>query len=157
MPSSSPVVAEVVDIDKLQSSLKKTAQKGDYVLLYDSQQRVIIYRPSIDRVVDVQPILYGKQPNPDFEATVAVLNGSGDDAKLKKFIENMYRSYPNIQLIVKDNAPRLFPDTIVFAANDSGELPAQIAETLTIKAGVAPNGIATGNAELAFIVGQDYK
>jgi len=156
LPSDVPVVAEVVDVDKIQSSLKKIAEKGDYILLYDKKQKVIVYRPSSDKIIDVQPILYGKQPNASIEYTIAIYNGSGDDKKLKSFIKNVYTMYPNLQLVVKETAPRSFPTTIVFTKDGTSEISQQFADSLSIKDGITPNGIDTNVADIIFIVGTDY-
>lgn len=157
LPSDTPVVAEVVDTEKLQSSLKKIALKGDYILLYDKKQQVIVYRPSTDKIIAVQPILYGKQPNANIEYTVAVYNGSGNDDLLKSFIRKLYTQYPNLQLVVKDVAPRSFPNTIVFTKDDSSQIAHEIADGLGIKEGITPNGIDASVADIVFIVGEDYK
>ena len=156
LPSDTPVIAEVADTEKLQTSLKKVAQKGDYILLYDKKQKVIVYRPSTDKIIDVQPILYGKQPNASIEYTVAVYNGSGSDEKLRKFIRSLYVQYPNLQLVAKDTAPRAFPTTIVFTKENSSQITQEIADSLSIKSGITPNGIDASVANLVFIVGEDY-
>jgi hypothetical protein len=157
LPSESPVVAEVTDKEKLQSSLKRSTEKGDYVLLYDKAQKVIVYRPSTDRIIDVQPILYGSQPNPNFNATIAIYNGSGSENVAKKFIEKLYTSYPNVRLIAKEDVNRTFPSTIVLTEDETSTVPDEIANTLNIKAGIVPEGIDAGKADITFVVGIDYK
>lgn len=49
-----PALVSVVDESKLSSSyLKQYAKTGDKLLLYQKQGKVIIYRPSIDKIVDI--------------------------------------------------------------------------------------------------------
>lgn len=49
-----PALVSVVDASKLTSVyLKENAKTGDKVLLYQKKRKIIIYRPSIDRIVDV--------------------------------------------------------------------------------------------------------
>ncbi len=49
-----PALITVVDGNKLTSAyLKKFAKTGDKVLLYKKQRRVVIYRPSVDKIVDI--------------------------------------------------------------------------------------------------------
>lgn len=49
-----PALVSVVDASKLSSSyLKQYAKTGDKLLLYQKQGKVIIYRPSIDKIVDI--------------------------------------------------------------------------------------------------------
>jgi hypothetical protein len=156
LPSDTPVIAEVVDVEKLQSSLKGVAQKGDYILIFESKQKTIVYRPGVDKIIDVQTILFGTQPNAALEVTVTIYNGSGKNEVLERFISRLYTSYPNVQLIYKDVAPREFPATIVYAADVSQELSQQIAQTLGIKAGIAPNGLDSQGADVVFVIGSDY-
>lgn len=48
-----PELATVTDPSKLSAAFLKKSHKGDKILIYQKSQRVIIYRPSIDRIVDV--------------------------------------------------------------------------------------------------------
>lgn len=157
LPSNeTPVLAVVEDSSKLQSSLKKVAQTNDVVLVYSKAGYVIVYRPSIDKIVSVQPVLTGSQGNASLNVTVAVLNGSGSDDKLSVFITALYEKYPNVRLIKKDSAPRAFPTTIVYGPSANTNLAAQVAEGLTIKQGITPEGLSDNLADITFIVGEDY-
>jgi len=51
-----PALATVTDPSKLSTKFLQKAQKGDKVLIYQKAARVIIYRPSVDRIVDVGPV-----------------------------------------------------------------------------------------------------
>jgi hypothetical protein len=51
-----PALATVTDTSKLTSPLFKTARNGDKVLIYQTNRIVIIYRPSIDRIIAVGPV-----------------------------------------------------------------------------------------------------
>jgi len=157
LPSNeTPVLAIVEDSSKLQSSLKKVAQTNDIVLVYSKAGYVIIYRPSIDKIVSVQPVLTGTQGNASLNATVAVLNGSGSEDKLSAFITALYEKYPNVRLVKKDTAPRAFPTTIVYAPSANYSLAAQVGEGLGIKQGITPEDMSDNLADITFIVGQDY-
>jgi hypothetical protein len=62
-----PALLTVVDKDKLSSSyLKQYAEDGDKILIYQEYQRVIIYRPSADRIVDIGPAVI-ESPTPSDE------------------------------------------------------------------------------------------
>lgn len=157
LPSNeTPVLAVVEDSSKLQSSLKKIAQTNDIVLVYSKAGYVIVYRPSIDKIVSVQPVLTGPQGNASLNVTVAVLNGSGSDDKLSAFITTLYEKYPNVRLIKKESAPRTFPTTITFAPSSNTNLAAQVAEGLNIKQGITPEGMSDSLADITFVVGEDY-
>ncbi|MDB5183832.1 MAG: hypothetical protein JWO07_513 [Candidatus Saccharibacteria bacterium] len=51
-----PALVTVVDKTKLNNDFLKKAVNGDKVLIYQKNQRAIIYRPSADRIVDVGPV-----------------------------------------------------------------------------------------------------
>ncbi len=53
-----PALLTVLDANKLSSVYLKTyAKTGDKILIYKNYQRTIIYRPSIDRIIDVGPVI----------------------------------------------------------------------------------------------------
>lgn len=155
--NETPVLAEVADRSKLQGTLKRKAETGDQILVYQKAGTAIIYRPSIDRVVSVEPILIGKQPNSAFNEKVAIVNGTGNEALLTKFVSDLYEKYPNSRLISKTDAPREFPTTIVYGKEAGDNLSPEVADGLGIEAGQQPQGIFTvEDATLTFIVGIDY-
>ena len=52
-----PALITVVDASKLSSvALKDRVENGDKILIYKSLQKAIIYRPSIDRIIDITPV-----------------------------------------------------------------------------------------------------
>jgi hypothetical protein len=152
-----PALAIVADQSKLQGSLKAVAKVGDDILIYQKHSEAIVYRPSVHKIVAVEPVLIGQQPNPAFTVTVAVLNGSGNNNATQQFIAGLYRLYPNVDLVYKDTAPRLFPTTIVFGGQLGDPVAEEVAKSLNIQAGQAPLGVSSGLATLTFIIGQDYK
>lgn len=51
-----PTLATITDKTKLTNALKNKAENGDRVLIYQENQTAILYRPSIDRVIDVTSV-----------------------------------------------------------------------------------------------------
>jgi hypothetical protein len=51
-----PALATITDPSKISTKFLKKTQTGDKLLIYQKNSRVIIYRPSIDRIVDVGPV-----------------------------------------------------------------------------------------------------
>ena len=51
-----PALATVTDTTKLQTPFLKQSQNGDKLLVYQKAARAIIYRPSIDRIIDIGPV-----------------------------------------------------------------------------------------------------
>ncbi len=55
-----PALATVTDSSKITTKFLQKAKDGDKILIYQKNGRVIIYRPSIDRIVDVGPVQIGQ-------------------------------------------------------------------------------------------------
>ena len=51
-----PALLTVTDVTKPQSEFLRSAQNGDKMLVYKNHKKVILYRPSADRVVEVGPV-----------------------------------------------------------------------------------------------------
>ncbi|MDB5175568.1 MAG: hypothetical protein JWM81_426 [Candidatus Saccharibacteria bacterium] len=51
-----PALATITDPSKITTKFLKKTQTGDKLLIYQKNSRVIIYRPSIDKIVDVGPV-----------------------------------------------------------------------------------------------------
>jgi len=54
--SEQPVLATVTDATQLKTPFLKQAQNGDQLLIYANAKIVILYRPSVDRIVAVGPV-----------------------------------------------------------------------------------------------------
>jgi hypothetical protein len=57
-----PALATVTDNKKVQSSFRGKVQNGDKILIYQTNQQAIVYRPTIDRIVDVEPVSIDTPP-----------------------------------------------------------------------------------------------
>lgn len=51
-----PAVATVEDKTKVSSEFLRAAENGDKLLIYKDAKKVILYRPSIDRIIEVGPV-----------------------------------------------------------------------------------------------------
>lgn len=51
-----PALATVEDKARLNSEFLRSAENGDKLLVYKNAKIVILYRPSIDRVIEVGPV-----------------------------------------------------------------------------------------------------
>lgn len=58
LPSNeSPTIATVKDAEKLRKQLFfKNAQTGDKVFVYNKERKAILYRPSTNMIINVQPV-----------------------------------------------------------------------------------------------------
>ena len=56
-----PTLATVSDVEKVRSqSFFAHANNGDEVLIYAKAKKAILYRPSIDRILEIAPLTSGK-------------------------------------------------------------------------------------------------
>ncbi len=51
-----PALATITDASKLQTPFLKQAHNGDKLLIYEKSGLVVIYRPSIDRIIGTGPV-----------------------------------------------------------------------------------------------------
>lgn len=152
-----PALATITDTKKLtNNAFLAKAKNGDRVLLYAKNQKAILYRPSLNKIVDIGPILTGKDGSPDVTARVTILNGSGVANNTPKAVASLLSKFPNATLISKEDAPRLFPKTIIVDVTKKNQpLAEQIADTLGFSAGQVPLGIIVPNGtEILIIIGQ---
>ncbi len=56
LPNEEPALATVEDKTKLNSDFLRSAENGDKLLIYQKSKKVILYRPGIDRIIEVGPI-----------------------------------------------------------------------------------------------------
>jgi len=154
-----PTLATVSDANKLKNqAIFAKAKDGDRVLIYVKAQKVIIYRPSAHKIVDVNPFIADKKGSPYVTSKVAILNGSGNDDLLAKMTQSVLSAFPNATIVVKDVAPRLFPNSLAIDLTKKNQpLDEQVADSLGIKAGQLPLGISSpASADILIIIGQDY-
>lgn len=57
-----PALFTVTDKRQVTTEFLKVSENGDKVLVYQKNKRIIIYRPSIDKIVDVGPVSIASTP-----------------------------------------------------------------------------------------------
>ncbi len=57
-----PALATVTNEAKLSSSFLGRVKDGDKILIYQTNRKAIAYRPSIDKIVDVEPVSIDAPP-----------------------------------------------------------------------------------------------
>lgn len=56
VPDEPPILATVTDKTALRTPFLKESENGDRIVIYPKAKKVIIYRPSVDRVVSIGPV-----------------------------------------------------------------------------------------------------
>lgn len=154
-----PTLATVKDKNQLvKQPIFAKAENNDKILVYAKNQKVIVYRPSLNKIVDAGPLILDKQGSPYVTSKIAILNGSGKEEPLAKLTATVVADFPNATIVQKDVAPRTFPKTIVIdVTGKNGTMNEQIADTLGVTAGQLPLGVSASNADFLIIIGQDYQ
>ncbi len=154
-----PTYGTVADKTKLSTqTFFKQAENGDEVLIYEKAQLTILYRPSINKIVNVGPVVSGKTGSPYITSRIAILNGSGSDDLLAKMTTQVTTAFPNAAITAKAPASRAYPTSIVADLSTKNQpLAEQVADTLAIQGGKLPLGEPAPEADLLIIIGADYK
>lgn len=64
LPEESPSVITITDREKLQNQeFFKKAKNGDKIIVYEKSRRIILYRPSNARIIDVAPLVFNTETN----------------------------------------------------------------------------------------------
>ncbi|MDP1619845.1 MAG: LytR C-terminal domain-containing protein [Candidatus Moranbacteria bacterium] len=175
-----PVIATVTDADKIKAQkFFNSAQNGDRVLIYKENKKVVLYRPTINKiiefsstsemddqaqVVDTTPVAQtaggdAKQAAEDgvlaveSPAKVAIYNGSKIKGLAKKIGETI-SSMPEVSVVQAINANGDYGKTLIIDVSGSHpELAKKIAESLGGEIGNLPDGETKPEADILIIGG----
>ena len=154
-----PTVALVSDVEKLKGQVFfANAQNGDQVLIYSNAKKAILYRPSINKLIEVSSLAINTTkettvpPPTEVQPTVvkvAILNGtktaglaSSTEVKLKQLASN-------IQVISKGNSKRDYQKTIIV------DLKGNLGEVANDIMSVIPGNLASMPTEETVPAGAD--
>lgn len=176
LPTEEPSVATVSDTEKLKNQpFFANAQNGDKVLIYQSSKKVILYRPSIDKIIEVAVLNLGDavavNQNPliatggatvtpteaSKTATVIILNGTTATG-LTRRAEPLISDISGIEIIGRDNAQKNdYGKTIVInAGNAPAATVTAIAGMLNATVETLPETEAREGADIIVILGSDF-
>lgn len=161
-----PTIATITDKTKLKDqAFFKMAENGDVLLAYTSSMQAILYRPSLNKIINVAPISTNSQQNTiqgatkdlsDHMHTVAYYNGTtsvGVASAMEKAVNDTYKDY---QTVVVTNAKRSdYKETIIVDLSGTHATKANdLAQLLHGKVAVLPEGETKPNADFLVISGK---
>lgn len=82
-----PTVATVTDAEKLQNQpFFASAANGDKILIFPNANRAILYRPGIEKIIDVAPFNLEKSPT---KLRISLFNGTADPSLTDIYVKNL--------------------------------------------------------------------
>lgn len=153
-----PIVVTVLDKKKLKDQdFFKNAENGDKVIVYSVSKQAILYRPSINKIIQVAPLNLGDTNQP---IKISLYNGTTTVGMTTSLEKDLTGKVTNITIADKENAKKTdYEKTIVVDLSGKKlELAKQLATLLMAQVGKLPAGeTAPKDADFLVIIGSDYK
>ncbi len=180
-----PTLATVTDKKKLpKQKFFNDAENGDKILIYPRAQKAILYRPSINKVIEVGPFVQlsptltitltptristviPSQPSPTPTATkgtlinnqpfrLAIYNGSKISGLIDLIETQIKKEYLQVEIVKKANAKKDYQSTIVVdLTNNNLALAKSMAEFVSGELKPMPEGEDVPSADLLIILGR---
>lgn len=158
-----PGLATVTDVSKLnRGGVLAGAENGDKLLLFYESGRVVVYRPSIHKVISVGPMILDASAAQVKGTRIVVRNGTGKSASVDAAMSLMKERYAEANIADPENAARDdYPSSIAIDLTADGsktQFVGAISELLGIQKGILPTGESRpDNADILIIIGADFK
>lgn len=176
LPDEIATVATVTDTTKLiNQQFFKNAQNGDVVLIFEKSARAIIYRPQINKIVDIGPITLTENNNPSSKnveltesqmeivggkmAIIGLYNGTKTVGLTNKAEKLIKEKVVDVEIVIKEKAvnDNYVRSVIVDLSGKYVEKVAELAVLLDAKVVKIPSGEAKPEADVMIILGKDFK
>ncbi len=158
-----PTIATVTDRERLKDQqFFAKSENGDRVLIYTQAKKAILYRPEINKIIDVAPLTIGNQATASAtqsQGTVVLYNGTSVTGLTRTFESELSKKSPGLTVVDRDNARRQdYAQSIVVDVTGKRTQEAQaIAARLEMALGPLPAGEATPSSDFLIILGADKK
>ena len=153
-----PTLAEVTDNKTIKDAvLAKSSKNGDQILFYTKSRLVVVYRPSINKIVLAGDLFADPAYSEADGATIIVMNGNNDDSKTQGIIADIKRIYPNSVVSFGGKTVRSdFPKTIVIDnTSKKDNFRAALIQDIKGNLGVVPLSETKTDSDIMIIVGKD--
>ncbi len=153
-----PTLAEVTDSKTIKDPvLAKSSKNGDQILFYTKSRLVVVYRPSINKIVLAGDLFADPAYSEADGATVTVLDGNNNDSKTQGIVADIKRLYPNSVVSFGGKTVRSeFPKTIVIDnTSKKDNFRAALVQDIKGNLGVVPLSETKTDSDIMIIVGKD--
>lgn len=167
-PTEEPTIATVSDAGKLKEQpFFAKAKNGDKILVFSSAKLVVLYDPTVNKVVNMGPLTLTSpvatssavSPTPVVKLTVVLRNGTTVVGLTKRFEEVIKEKAPELVVVDRENASKntYEKSILIDVSGTHGEKAQALSRILGLPLEKLPEGESTPKTDFLIILGADQK